>query len=313
MALGVMNWGTSVSFDAALRLYDAYRAAAGNVIDTAHVYASWAKTPDGGNGLGASEKMVGRLLQQRAGERRRLVIISKGGHPTFAPDYMRPPAYLAPAVVRQDLRESLERLGLPMLDLYFLHRDDRRVPVAEIVDLLNELVADGLIRYFGASNWSAARLAEANAYASNKGVMGFVASQPEFSLAVTRTGSKAGAAEPPDDLATRFLTAADLAWHNQTGFPAFCYSPTARGYFATAGAKAAADFDHPDTRARLARARELAAQKAATPNQIALAWLRAQKFPAVPILGPSSEEHLLDALGAAEVHLTLEEARWLAA
>ena len=156
-------------------------------------------------------------------------------------------------------------------------------------------------------------MAEANAYAAEKGVMGFVASQPEFSLAVPRTGSKAGAAEPRDDVATRFLTAADLAWHDQTGFPAFCYSPTARGYFATAGGKAAAAFDHPESRARLARAQELAVKKAATPNQIALAWLRAQKFPVVPILGPSSEDHLLNALGAADVHLTPDETRWLAA
>ena len=311
MALGVMNWGTSVAFDAALRLFDAYRAAGGNVLDTAHVYASWTKTPDGDNGLGSSEKMVGRLLKQRDGQRRQLVIISKGGHPSFAPEYIRPPAYLSPAVVRQDLQESLERLGLPMLDLYFLHRDDRRVPVAEIVDTLNELVAEGRTRYFGASNWSAARIAEANAYAATKGVMGFVASQPEYSLAVPRGGSKAGGAEPPDDLATRFLTAADLAWHNHTGFAAFCYSPTARGYFATAGAKAAAAFDHPDTRARLARAQELAPKKGATPNQIALAWLRGQKFPAVPILGPSNVDHLRDALGAADVRLTPEEARWL--
>ena len=82
---------------------------------------------------------------------------------------MRPAEYLSPAVVRQDMEETLERLGLAMLDVYFLHRDDRRVPVGEIVDLLNELAAEGRTRYFGASNWSAARIAEANDYAAKRG------------------------------------------------------------------------------------------------------------------------------------------------
>ncbi len=315
MALGVMNWGTSITLEGALRLFDVYRAAGGNVLDTAHLYACWTKTPAGENGLGASERMVGELLQQRDGERRRLVIISKGGHPSFAPDYVRPAAYLSPAVVWKDMEETLGRLGLPLVDLYFLHRDDRRVPVGEIVDLLNELVAEGQTRYFGASNWSAERIAEANDYALHKGTMGFVASQPEFSLAVPKGGVRDGAwggAAPADDLATRFLTAADLAWHEQTKFLAFCYSPTARGYFATGGAKAAQTYDHPETRARLARAQELAAKKGVTANQVALAWLRGQKFPAVPIVGPSSVEHLRDALGAAEVRLTEGEVRWLA-
>ena len=99
--------------------------------------------------------------------------------------------------------------------------------------------------------------------------MGFVASQPEFSLAVPKGGTKAGGAEPADDLATRFMTAADRAWHEKTGFPAFCYSPTARGYFATGGAKAAESFDAVETPARLARAQELARQKGCTANQIA--------------------------------------------
>jgi aryl-alcohol dehydrogenase-like predicted oxidoreductase len=108
------------------------------------------------------------------------------------------------------------------------------------------------------------------------------------------------------------MTPADLAWHEKTRFPAFCYSPTARGYFATAGAKAAEAFDHPESRARLARAQQLALKKSCTPNQIALAWLRAQAFPAIPIVGPSNPDHLKDALAAADVRLTVEEAHWLA-
>ncbi len=316
MALGAMNWGSSVSFDQMFQLFDLYRTHGGNVLDTAHLYACWQNRPDGRNALGASEEAIGHLLQNREGNRRQLVIISKGGHPSFEPDYIRPANYLAPEVVRSDLTDSLARMGLAMIDLYFLHRDDRRIPVGEIVGMMNELVSEGRIRYFGASNWSCARIAEANAWAATNGAMGFVCSQPEFSLAVPTAGVSANniwaAPEPPDDLATRFLTLADLNWHNATGFPALFYSPTARGYFASAGTKAADAFNHPQTRARLARAQQLAAQKHATPNQIALAWLRAQRFLALPIVGPSATDHLRDALDAASVKLTPEETTWLA-
>jgi aryl-alcohol dehydrogenase-like predicted oxidoreductase len=316
MSLGTMNWGSSVSLDQMFQLFDLYRTRGGNTLDTAHLYACWQNRPDGRNALGASEEAIGHLLKNRGGNRRQLIIISKGGHPSFAPAYVRQPNYLDPALVRKDLSESLARMGLPMLDLYFLHRDDRRIPVGEIIDMLNELVAEGRIRYFGASNWSGARIAEANAYAAGKGTMGFVASQPEFSLAVPAAGvhdrDTWAAPEPADDLATRFLTIADLHWHRISGFPAFCYSPTARGYFASAGTKAADAFNHAETRARRARAQELAAKKNATPNQIALAWLRAQKFPAIPIVGPSTTDHLKDALDAAAIRLGDQETAWLA-
>lgn len=317
MALGTMNWGTSVAEKTAFELFDLYHAAGGNVIDTAHLYACWQNTPAGENGLGVAEKTIGRLLKERDGIRRHLVIISKGGHPSFAPDYLRPAQYLSPALVHKDLGESLERLGLPMIDLYFLHRDDRRVPVGEIVDMMNELVGEGKIRYFGASNWSCARIAQANEYAAKKGVMGFVASQPKYSLALPtgaiQDAGTWGIPEPADDLTTRFLTPADVRWHRQTGFPAFCFAPTSRGFFATSGVKAAGEYDLPESRARLARAVELAAKKNANANQIALAWLRAQNFPAIPLVGPSTADHLRDALAAADIRLTPDEARWLGA
>ena len=85
MTLGTMNWGASVPFERALQLYDAYRTAGGNTLDTAHLYACWDKTPTGDNALGASEKAIGELLRQRP-ERRQLIIISKGGHPTVEPN-----------------------------------------------------------------------------------------------------------------------------------------------------------------------------------------------------------------------------------
>ena len=223
MALGAMLWGTGATVEESLRLYDVYRGAGGNVFDTAHVYAAW--RPDG---LGVSERTLGQVIRRRR-EEGKVVIMSKGGHPAFGEHYARPERYLSPEVVRGDIGESLERLGVGRIDLYLLHRDDRRVGVGEIVGMLNEEVGRGRIRYFGVSNWRVERIEEANRWAAGRGVMGFVASQPRWSLA------EPSKPQEEEDVAARFLWAGDAAWHGRTGMAAFCYSPTAKGYFASGG------------------------------------------------------------------------------
>src|SRR3954471_18781148 len=123
-ALGTAVWGSTFRGDEVDRLYDTFRAAGGNVFDSAHIYACW--LPDG---LGASEGALGEIVRRR-GDRRDVLLATKGGHPNFANGYPRPDRYLAPDVIRQDLTESLDRLGVDAIDLYFLHRDDPRVPVS---------------------------------------------------------------------------------------------------------------------------------------------------------------------------------------
>src|SRR4051794_40559561 len=88
-ALGVMPWGTTVPANAAHHLYELYRKAGGNTLDTAHIYAAWRK-----NGHGASERTLGEVLRA-AGDRRHVLVISKGGH-SSEPFYPRPDKYLAP-------------------------------------------------------------------------------------------------------------------------------------------------------------------------------------------------------------------------
>jgi aryl-alcohol dehydrogenase-like predicted oxidoreductase len=300
MALGVMPWGTKVPLARAMELYEVYRGAGGNVLDTAHIYAAWEE-----HGQGASERALGEVLR-KAGDRRQVIVASKGGHPA-EPFYARPERFLSPEVVKRDIRESLERMGIDMIDLYFLHRDDRRVPVDEIIGMMNEEVSEGRIRYFGASNWSIARMAEANAYAtrSKEGLMGLVASQPEFSLA------QVNGEAPTGDPALRWLTEEDAAWHEQTGMPAFCYSPTAKGYFASGGTRGAERFENAVSRGRLARATELAGKLGVAPNQVALAWVLAQRFRAIPILGTGDVKHLREGLESERIALTQDQVKWL--
>ena len=299
LCCGAGPFGPAVSREQTDRLYGDFRQAGGNFFDSAHCYAFWIE-----GGLGACERNLGQCIR-RHGDSGKVVIATKGGHPDGGPKYRRPELYLAPEVLASDIGESLDRLGMGCIDLYLPHRDDSRVPVGEIIDALNAEIARGRLRYLGASNWSTARIAQANEYAASRGLRGFVASQVQWSLA------HPNAAPPASDLDTRHLTEEDAAWHAGSKLAVMAYSPTACGYFATGGESAKQSFDNPTSRLRLERARHLAGEMGRTANQVALAYLTCQDFPAIPILGTRNPEHLNDALGAADVCLSPDQVRRL--
>jgi len=296
LAYGMADFGTQVPTEAGLALIERYLEAGGNFIDTAHCYSFWAP-----NGWGASEAFVGEAVWRFG--RERLVIATKGGH-VGMDGYPRPDAFANPELVRQDLTESLDRLELPSVDIYYLHRDDTRVPAEELIEAANEHVASGRTRALGASNWSAARLAQANSYALAKRLQPFVILQNQWSLA------------EPDwtDLdapgAVRFVLSSEEALLVELGIPVAAWSPTANGFFATNGVRSG-PYGGVAGRERLARANELAAAKGVTPNQIALAFLLCHPVTTIPILGTSSAEHLEDALGAVSVELSAEDLTFL--
>ena len=293
-ALGTSGWGTKTTGDDVDRLYEAFRAAGQNTFDTAHIYACWLP-----NGLGASERALGEIVRRR-GDRANVILATKGGHPRFADSYPRPDGYLAPEVIAQDIAQSLERLSVDSIDMYFLHRDDPRVPVGEIVDTVNEHVGTGAIRQIGVSNWTTPRIAEANCYAAAKGKRPFVAHQAKLSLAVSK---------PSKDPSVPLFGDAELAWHASSQMPIWAYTSTASGYFATDGARGGGGLEQPISAARLREANRLAHELAATPNQIALAWLLLHPdVKIIPLLGTANLDHLHDALKASAIRL--ERAAW---
>ncbi len=287
MILGVCDIGHKIGFDDACRLLERYWLLGGREFDTAHTYAHWVP-----NGLGASERTLGKALREIGIPRAEARIITKGGHPDGGAMYPRPARYLDPDLVRQDLRESLDRLEMDRVDAYLLHRDDPAVPIEEIAALFREVLAAGLIGQAGVSNWPLARVAELRA------VLGApIVWQNQGSLGVPNW-------QETTDPTVRRFRAADYEWAAANGVTCTCYSATSNGYFATGSAGA---FDGPENAARLQRARELAAAKGATPAQIALAWLLAQPGDVRPILGTTDVAHMEEAMTAREVRLSAEE------
>jgi aryl-alcohol dehydrogenase-like predicted oxidoreductase len=307
LSLGAGPFGTRTPRDQAYEMLDLYLEYGGNFLDTAHIYAAWAP-----NGWGVSERTLGEWIRSREA-RGKVVIGTKGGHPHL--HSMLTPR-LSPAEIEQDLDESLERLGVDVIDFYWLHRDDPQRPVGDMLDTLEMAVARGKIRYYGCSNWSAQRMREAQEAATAKGITGFVASQPGWSLAVRNIG-------PNDDPTSRFMDDETYEFHLETGLSVAAYSSQANGFFSgpygrdilppTPGVNpgVARNYYSEANFARLDRARELAATHGCKPNDIALAYLTSQPFPTCAILGCGTIEHLRESLTAADLLLSPAERDWL--
>lgn len=167
----------SLPQDQSDRLLDAFVEAGGNFFDSAHCYSFWLP---GGNAQ--SEIGIGDYVRRRG--LKDAVTATKGGHPG-APGYRKVEKHLSPERVRADIDDSLGRLQCDTIALYYLHRDDPQIPVNEIIGALNEEVRCGRIKYIGASNWTVARVDEANTYARENGLAPFVISQPRWSLAIS--------------------------------------------------------------------------------------------------------------------------------
>jgi aryl-alcohol dehydrogenase-like predicted oxidoreductase len=304
--LGTCAYGSSIPEESAFAVMDAYHAVGGNVIDTAHVYSQWEP-----GGAGTSERTVGAWLRSR-GVRDEIIVSTKGGHPPM--DDMAH-GRCALADLRADLSESLERLELDFVDLYWLHRDHPELPVEAIMDNLAALYAEGHVGCFGASNWLPERIEAANRYAQSQGMPTFAASQPGWSLAERET--ETGVSSP-----MLYLSESMRQWHIRTGFPLAPYSAQATGYFGAANGRWALDgfpgtvprseaYDSPANRRRLQTALAMAREKGCTANQIALAYALHQPFPCFPIVSTRHPEHIQESMGALEVALSAEECDFL--
>ncbi len=303
ICLGSVVFGSYVDKDVSFAVMDAYFEKGGNFIDTAHIYSAWME-----NGVGASERTIGEWIRSR-GVRDKIVLATKGGHPPL--DAAVKVGRLSLADLDQDLNESLDRLGLEHVDLYWLHFDEPERPVGEIIESLAELAKSRRIGSYGASNWAVERIEAANAYAREHNLPPFVANEPWFSLGAIAGG--AGAQQPTSEDSDPLR-----AWHVRTGLPMIPYSSQSNGYFGTANAgwaaggfvgdpPKAASFDSPANRRRLLQAMKLAEEKDVKSSQIALAYLLSQPFLIYPIIGTGNPDHVADAMGAIDLRLTETE------
>lgn len=300
IVIGSTDIGTTIAEAAAFELLDVFYEAGGSFIDTAHVYAVWRP-----GGEGASERTIGRWLKAR-GLRHWVTVATKGAHPFL--DSMQVPR-MSRAEISADLDESLTRLDLDSIDLYWLHRDALTVPVEEIVETMAGFVREGKIRAWGVSNWTPERIRAAKDYAERQRLPGIVASQPLGSLAQPNM----------DAIPDKTLVGLDengLQFHRTSGLPLVPYSSQAKGYFTkraenrlSAGDRAW--YDNPTNDRRFERVQVLSQRYGVSITAIALAYLISQPFPCTPIIGSHSVAQLRDSLTAADLTLTEADIAYL--
>ena len=156
LALGGNVFGWTADEATSFAVLDAFVDAGGNMIDSADVYSAWVP----GNSGGESETTIGNWLRRDRAKRDKVVIATKVG---FFDG-------LAPAKIAAACDASLQRLGVDTIDLYYHHKDDPAVPLADSLGAMDALVKAGKVRAIGLSQYSAERLDEAMRTASEEGL-----------------------------------------------------------------------------------------------------------------------------------------------
>jgi aryl-alcohol dehydrogenase-like predicted oxidoreductase len=157
LALGGNVFGWTADEQDSFAILDAFVDAGGNMIDTADVYSAWVPGHQGGE----SETLIGRWLKRNPGKRDKVVIATKVGFLGGAVvdgEYM---AALEPKALRSACEASLGRLGVDTIDLYYQHKDNEEVPLADSLGAMDELRKAGKIHEVGLSQFTAPRLQQA--------------------------------------------------------------------------------------------------------------------------------------------------------
>ncbi len=288
IALGTMHFGTVIESSAAETLLDRYVELGGDFIDTANNYATW--TP-GGRG-GESEQTIGRWMKRR-GNRSKLFIATKVGFPVPADGAA---LGLTTAQIRSACENSLRRLGVETIDLYYAHHDDRTTPLEEILEAFHRLIADGKVRYVGASNYMTWRLAEAAAIAQSHCYSPFVCIQQRMSYLRPKSGADFDPQIAVNDELIEYCRA-------YPRFRLLAYSASLGGVYGDPSRAIPDAYRSAASETRLAELRAVARELGATPNQVMLAWLMQSEPNVIPVCGPSSREHLEENMRAVELEL----------
>ncbi len=273
------SYGEALSKEAAITLIRQTVERGETFFDTAEIYGPW-----------TNEEIVGEAL---APFRDRVVIATKFGFNIVDGKMAGPNS--TPEQIRKVADGSLKRLGIEQIDLFYQHRVDPAVPIEDVAGTVKDLIAEGKVKHFGMSEPSAATLRRAHA------VQPVTALQNEYSL-WTRGPETNGILEACDEL----------------GIGLVAYSPLGKGFLTGAMSKDT-KLGEGDFRKILPRftpeameknqslidlLKQIAADKQATPAQVALAWLLAQRPYIVPIPGTTKLSRFEENIAAADLDLT---------
>jgi len=287
LALGAMGYAKTRDIPDRAEMIALLRAAAErgmDLFDTAEVYGPW-----------TNEEMLGEAF---AGMRDKVKIATKFGWDIDQETgEHRGGVNSKPTQIRRSVEGSLKRLRTDYIDLYYQHRVDPEVPMEDVAGVVKDLIAEGKVRWFGMSEAGVNSIRRAHA------VQPVAALQSEYSL-WTR--------EPEKEVIPAI---------EELGIGLVPYSPLGRG-FLTGKIDTGTEFASNDLRSKIPRfeaearqanmrlvelIRKIGERRGATPAQVALAWILAQKPWIVPLFGTRSLERFEENVGALDVELTADD------
>ncbi|MFN8052273.1 MAG: aldo/keto reductase [Acidimicrobiales bacterium] len=274
IAYGCWRFARSSVADASAKIGAALDAGL-TLIDTADIYGYLGDPNATPSGFGDAEALLGEVLAANPSWRERMVVATKGG--------IRPPVPYdqSPAYLRAACEASLRRLGVDVIDLYQVHRPDHLTSAAEMAEGLDALVAAGLVRHIGVSNFT---VAQHRALAAHLAAP-IVTTQPEW-----------------HPLRQEPLTDGTLDLCGELGVTPLVWSPLA-------GGRLAGDVDPADERAVAVAgvADRLAGEQGVDRAAVLLAWVAHHPSGAIPIVGSQRPERITAAADALRVRLTRNE------
>ncbi len=288
--LGGNVFGWTLNEEESFEILDAFVAAGFNFIDTADMYSYWI---DGGEG-GESETIIGKWMKAR-NNRNQVIIATKVGGRTGVHEIDNSREHIL-----KTIEKSLKRLQTDYIDLYYLHYDDGKTPVSEILGTLNELIEAGKVKHIAVSNISPERLKESLEYSSKHNIAKYQVFQPLYNLVERK------------EYETKY--APIVAKHDLTVFPYYALaagflsgkyrseadlnkSPRGHGVRKYINEKGLNILDALD---------KIAKKHDSVPAAVSLAWLSAQPNIGGPISSATSEAQLKEILSS--ISLNLDEA-----
>ena len=259
-----------------------------HAIDTADVYSAWAPGHQGGE----SEAIIGEWLKA-SGKRGQVVIATKVGMKMGSGDQG-----LSRDWIMKEVDASLRRLQTDVIDLYQAHKDDETVPLEETLGAFAELIKAGKVRAIGASNYSAPRLKQALEVSAREGLPRYETLQPLYNLMDRKVFEEALGplcrAEGIGVINYYALAAGFLSgkYRSEADFGKSKRGGNMGKYLTPRGLKVLAALD------------AVAGETAATPAQVAIAWLLAKPVVTAPIASATSLDQLEDLLGATALGLS---------
>ncbi len=289
-------FGWTVNENSSFSLLDSMVDQGLNAIDTADSYSHWAD----GNSGGESETIIGRWIARNPGKREEVVIFTKVGS-----TYGEGTGGLSKRWILQAVENSLRRLQTDYIDLYFSHKPDPKTPYVETLAAFETLLEQGKIRAIGASNLDATQLADALEAARKNGLTRYQVLQPEYNLYDRESFEgplqdlcikESIATVPYFGLAAGFLTGkyrseADARDKERAGM--------VKKYFTPKGDRILKALD------------DVSSRIGASPAEVSIAWLSAQRGVTAPIVSATSHKQLDSLIRAANLTISSQDLQQL--